>query len=791
MKIVAFIVNQLSSRNIRTSFYYKSFVIVLMLTCIPIALIGTSIYVVGTRYIENEITQAHQTQLSLISERIADYLSSVELTASQWASSPVFTEQVRNIDLLKDHIKIHNLYRTLYIIKASNPLVDQVYVYLDNPQCLISPERMILEDQSSILNSTSNRLETYGQLLKKDIPFYWIDTFRDGEDDQAVSPLSYVRKLTYGNGEAFGFIVFHLDAIKLNKMLRELTNDKQGTSFFLTERGEWIQSRNNNSVLSPLNLSLREEVLSRMNNKENSFVYNLSGEQYSTYFNRVRLVGLTWMYVTATPLSQVTRPVKFLAQIILIISGIGLILAIMLSWLSSNRIYRPIQRLIRVFSGNKPISEITRERNELDYIEQQWKYLSRESQYLQSRLEEAIPSLREGFLLKFFHGHFYALSEEELSRRMEQFGWVTKNKCFAVLLFQIFGLSNPQSKFTQGDEQLVTFAAANIIEEYSMNKVEQIGTVNFHDMTVGLLISYPGEKSKNVIKEGLYQISKDLLDLISSLLKINITVSIGRLTEKVKDIPAIQQENQQILRYRDIQAGNQVLDVDELLPQSRDSVFYPFGAEKETIQAVRMGAQEEACRLVGQFVQEMVANTGTELQVQQGILQLLGSTLHAILEAGMNPCRLYSGVNLYEQLINIREPEEMEKWFQMNVLVPYFTELAKTQNTHMKQAVEAALNIIDREFMNDMFSLESCADELGIKPYTLSKAFKQITGKNFIDYLTEYRLEKAKEFLTTSDLKVNDIAQKVGYQVSYMFRVFKKYEGMTPGEYREKNIGSL
>jgi YesN/AraC family two-component response regulator len=72
-----------------------------------------------------------------------------------------------------------------------------------------------------------------------------------------------------------------------------------------------------------------------------------------------------------------------------------------------------------------------------------------------------------------------------------------------------------------------------------------------------------------------------------------------------------------------------------------------------------------------------------------------------------------------------------------------------------------------------------------MNPVTLSKTFKQVTGKNFIDYLTELRMGKAKELLADTELKINDVAVQVGYQHSYFNRIFKKQEGITPSQYRE------
>jgi two-component system response regulator YesN len=67
----------------------------------------------------------------------------------------------------------------------------------------------------------------------------------------------------------------------------------------------------------------------------------------------------------------------------------------------------------------------------------------------------------------------------------------------------------------------------------------------------------------------------------------------------------------------------------------------------------------------------------------------------------------------------------------------------------------------------------------------LSKIFKEFSETNFLDYLITIRMEKAKELLSDSNKKVYEIARKIGYTNTQSFiRIFKKYTGKTPNEYR-------
>ena len=71
-----------------------------------------------------------------------------------------------------------------------------------------------------------------------------------------------------------------------------------------------------------------------------------------------------------------------------------------------------------------------------------------------------------------------------------------------------------------------------------------------------------------------------------------------------------------------------------------------------------------------------------------------------------------------------------------------------------------------------------------------STVFSQHEGRTFISYLTTLRIERAKELLSSTNMKLSDIALEVGYnEPNYFSHVFRKAEGMTPKEYRIRESG--
>jgi two-component system response regulator YesN len=80
------------------------------------------------------------------------------------------------------------------------------------------------------------------------------------------------------------------------------------------------------------------------------------------------------------------------------------------------------------------------------------------------------------------------------------------------------------------------------------------------------------------------------------------------------------------------------------------------------------------------------------------------------------------------------------------------------------------------------------AEIVNLNPSYLSRLYKQLTGVNVTDTILDVRISRAKRLLKESNLKVHDIAAKVGFDSdAYFIRSFKKKCGMTPQEYREHN----
>ncbi len=102
-----------------------------------------------------------------------------------------------------------------------------------------------------------------------------------------------------------------------------------------------------------------------------------------------------------------------------------------------------------------------------------------------------------------------------------------------------------------------------------------------------------------------------------------------------------------------------------------------------------------------------------------------------------------------------------------------------------------ALNYIEDNFRND-FSVAVLAEITGISQQYLCRIFKQTMNIRPNEYITCRRLQEAKRLLTETDIPIQEICVKSGFSdAGYFSTVFRKYEGASPMEYRQKNSGLM
>ena len=123
--------------------------------------------------------------------------------------------------------------------------------------------------------------------------------------------------------------------------------------------------------------------------------------------------------------------------------------------------------------------------------------------------------------------------------------------------------------------------------------------------------------------------------------------------------------------------------------------------------------------------------------------------------------------------------------FVIDRCIECVTAIAGVQSDKTNPIIQKACEYIEENIDKDI-SLDQLADYLGINNFYLSKLFKDEKGDNYISYVTELRLEKARKLLGDDSLIIKEITSMVGYKdQNYFSKLFKQRYGLSPSEYRE------
>ncbi len=142
---------------------------------------------------------------------------------------------------------------------------------------------------------------------------------------------------------------------------------------------------------------------------------------------------------------------------------------------------------------------------------------------------------------------------------------------------------------------------------------------------------------------------------------------------------------------------------------------------------------------------------------------------------------------MLEEFLSCNGTDE-QKFYLLNLYKNVVEEYIQKESSSTMLIVSKIREIIHAEF-NEQISVNYLSEKVHISATYMCVIFKQLMGKTINEYITDVRIDEAKRLLKDTDIKVYDICFKVGYfSPSYFSKVFKKYCGITPKDYREVNV---
>jgi two-component system response regulator YesN len=169
------------------------------------------------------------------------------------------------------------------------------------------------------------------------------------------------------------------------------------------------------------------------------------------------------------------------------------------------------------------------------------------------------------------------------------------------------------------------------------------------------------------------------------------------------------------------------------------------------------------------------------------LLELLSILSRSAVEGGVNiDVMLEKNLTFVNKVMQIDNQEDLCAW--ISTALNEFIELVYSlQDARKVTQIRPAINYIDANY-NKPITLADVARASHLSVSRLAHIFKEQMGITIIDYLTNVRIERAKQLLLATDQNCTEVCFEIGYNnQSYFTRTFKGLVGMTPRQFRVRN----
>ena len=211
---------------------------------------------------------------------------------------------------------------------------------------------------------------------------------------------------------------------------------------------------------------------------------------------------------------------------------------------------------------------------------------------------------------------------------------------------------------------------------------------------------------------------------------------------------------------------------------------YPIDLEETIFESVRKGDINKSISSAGQFFEWMRESYGGYSEdIKLKTLEFVLRAESLAYQKSGNTYRFRSREDYLGVINSVPDYDSLKKWFLDKISDACHTVMSRREN-RSSSVIDRARDYIMAHYKKDI-SLDDVSREVDISPYYFSKIFKEATGENFIEYLTNLRIEKAKELLDNTEMSMKEICLEVGYSnPNYFSRIFKKSVGVSPTEYK-------
>ncbi|MCK9479500.1 MAG: AraC family transcriptional regulator [Firmicutes bacterium] len=757
--------NYKGKRSVAVS-WLLSYIFVLL---IPV-FISCFIYFQSTNILQSEITRANQSMLAEVRQDADSKQRDMERISAEISIN-------NRIDLMNSKkyfsLDTNTAYdfaefaKELNLATLGSDFIEAFCIFHKDSDVLISKSARFNEKifYDAYINPFGGSYEAFLEFLQSDVTNNAMAFPHNDEIDSKEQILLFQFPFAYGNDVKYIFVVNE------RKFLSAAYNVTQTfeSDLYIIDRHNRVVSTNCSKDYSFIDYEYLSDDSKLIKAKHN-------GDEFIIMHTRSN--ANDWKYAMIVSSKVFWEKEKYISMLMVLSIIACLLIGVAASWVLMKKNYSSIRGLVNIMV-NRAGKKLDTKYNEMQFLYEAITETIGEKEQLTDWTERQSKNIRDNFLIKLISSGIETdLSADEIHR---DYNIRLESDHFGVILF----CAEDYSAFSRQTDSFKEFMLVQLIITNIVGELAGVDNNAYVFETDKMIVCLVNFKETN-ISDGdgeLLRVARETQRVIDKNFEIQLSASISNIHQTLRGVVFAYREALEAMEYKMVVGMGQILHYNDIMKYGADDgkkYHYPLQLEYQLINFIKAADIESSKRIVYDIFEKNFSDRALAVQTAKNLLiNIIGTITKAINEIG----------DFFEALdpvafIAKNETVEKMKHEIIRILEETCAFVEKERKSRGQQICESVQKYVEGNYKDPTLNITKIGEYFNITPPYLSKLFAEQAGVGLLDYIRKKRCDEAKTFLKQHNYTVREISVLVGFSdIKTFTRSFKKFEGITPGEY--------
>ncbi|WP_336764155.1 AraC family transcriptional regulator [Paenibacillus sp. USHLN196] len=755
-------------QSVRSRMVFSYLAVVLVISL----LFGSILYLFFSHQYSKEIRINNQLSLkntvNYIESSVIQKVNQVYLSLALGSSVSIDLDNIKG-----NHGKILDIEQLLQNkVQNYSDLIEAIHVYDAKNHWMISSVYGLLlyEDTPSIADHTTDWIvamkETEESSLWMQTRMVPQDAYIESSDQTNVNPLiSYVHSYPFQSSGQDSKVMIAIDIKEsaISQIIKNMIPSDYDSTLIVDQDGTVISAADKSLLGSSTEENLSQSLLS-IHSSDESFTPVFNHGSYVVSQDQFK--GNGWRIYTTTPNKSFYNKLDSLKEISILLCLLAIAVGIAMSSIFTTANYSPLKRILNNIRSRMD-SPTSLKQNEYRFIDTAINSLSNKVDSLEETLQANHKMIKHSIMLNMLNNRF---TPEELTEQLQ-----SVHISMAYSRFRCIVIDPVNEKWKDLQPRQLQHTLYTMIQQLEIAEMDgtQLLAEELQDHKIAVIIctNQPEEPLSDHIVDFIHTEARNRFGL-------DFALSLGGWVEHFTKIHTSYHQANTLIRYSYFFPDQSAIQDLDLLNRETSSLeisdTYLVNFEKKLQTRDVHGTVQAIQALVATIKEGMYSAEYSRII----LLKTVSIYSECISQVRWQPTDA-SSLNLYKQFSLFYNINRYSEWM-IHLVTEFVMHMEKRSEVRSADTISAVKAYIHENLSGDL-TLDHVSEQVFISPKYLSKLFKEETGIVYSEYVTNQRMERARELMTQREITVEQVANTVGYRTpAYFIKKFKEIHGCTP-----------